>query len=226
MASAGADPAIVGLVLSGSQAREGMATAHSDHDVYVIVQDGAETGLSGMRTPYLDLVLFTLTEFRTDRTEWNRYSYAHSKVLIDRLDGEIAAIVRRQATLTPEEARQRVAEALDDYVNLVYRSMKTRGEGSHLDAAESVGPLLTTVFALHGRLRPYNKYLRWELERHPLGPPEWAVEPLLPQVQRVLADGDKPTQAGLSTQVERAARAAGHGDTLDAWGQDLELCRG
>lgn len=50
-----ADPAVVGVVLTGSQAREGMATVHSDHDVYVIVTEGATTTLTPIRSPQLDL---------------------------------------------------------------------------------------------------------------------------------------------------------------------------
>lgn len=56
---AAADPAVVGLVLKGSQAHEGMPTAHSDHDLYVVLADDATTGLArfaGYRTPELDLV--------------------------------------------------------------------------------------------------------------------------------------------------------------------------
>ncbi|MFG2825820.1 hypothetical protein ACGFX4_41120 [Kitasatospora sp. NPDC048365] len=37
VADATADPAVVGLVLKGSRAHDGMATEHSDHDVYVLV---------------------------------------------------------------------------------------------------------------------------------------------------------------------------------------------
>lgn len=221
-----ADPAVVGVVLTGSQAREGMATVHSDHDVYVIVAEGATTALTPLRSPELDLAVVPLTRFREPET-WNRYSFVHCQLLLDR--GEIASLVAAKARLSAEEARQTVRLALDDYVNSAYRSMKSHRDGlpdaAHLDAAESVAPLLTTIFALHGRVRPFNKYLRWELERHPLGPAGWAADPLLPQLRRVTAGGDAAAQRALFACVEPAARAAGHGDVLDAWDDDLEMLR-
>jgi hypothetical protein len=64
---AAADPAVVGLVLKGSQAHEGMVTRYSDHDLYVILADGARTDLirfTRHRTQELDLVIVTLAEFR------------------------------------------------------------------------------------------------------------------------------------------------------------------
>jgi hypothetical protein len=81
---------------------------------------------------------------------------------------------------------------------------------------ESLPWLLETVFALHGRLRPYNKYLQWELENFPL--PESRNTMLMPA--RV------PTSAlRLFNQVEALARRHGHANVLDAWGVDIELIR-
>lgn len=95
----------------------------------------------------------------------------------------------------------------------------------HLDAAESVPYALEVLFALHRRVRPYNKYLRWELERSPLGDRRWEADRLLPVVRRLLADGAPDTQRALFTGIEEAARKAGHGEVLDSWGTDLELLR-
>jgi hypothetical protein len=79
---------------------------------------------------------------------------------------------------------------------------------------ESLPWLLETVFALHGRLRPYNKYLRWELESFPL-PDPWT-------------DALMPDQVGTASlrlfpAVETLARRRGHADVLDGWGSDIEL---
>ncbi|MZF84859.1 hypothetical protein [Streptomyces sp. SID5643] len=70
-----------------------------------------------------------------------------------------------------------------------------------------------------------NKYLRWELERQPLGDPRWDADRLLPALWRILADGDPPTRRALFAGVEEAARRAGHDEVLDAWGTDLGLLR-
>ncbi|MEV0977223.1 hypothetical protein [Streptomyces sp. NPDC049915] len=237
MARAGADPDVAGLVLSGSRVHDGMPTARSDHDLHVVLRDGHASPLADadrFRSAHLDLVVLTLTALR-DRglpggaDGWSRYAYVHAEVVLDRLDGEIARIVDRKRTLEQAEARAAVDAQLDAYVNQAYRSLKSHRDGraglAHLDAAESVPYALEVLFALHGRVRPYNKYLCWELERYPLGAPEWGTDRLLPLVRRILADGDRDTQRALFGRIEAAARAAGHDQVLDSWGEDLRLLR-
>ena len=235
VARAGADPAVAGLVLSGSQVHDGMPTVHSDHDLHVVLRDHDASPLSELdrfRSAHLDLVVLTLAEFRRrglpgDPAAFSRYSYVHARVLLDRLDGEIAAVLDRKRTLEPDEARTAAAGYLDAYVNQTYRSLKSYRDGraalGHLDAAESVPYALEVLFALHRRVRPYNKYLQWELERQPLGEDRWSAGRLLPVLRRLLADGDPHTQRALFGDLARAARAAGHGDVLDSWGDDLRL---
>ncbi|EST32572.1 hypothetical protein [Streptomyces niveus] len=238
VAHASASPDVVGLVLSGSHAREGMATAHSDHDVYVITADDRTVTpaalLDGRRSAALDVMRLSLSEFRTHglpggTDPWDRYAFAHSQVLLDRLDGTITRLVAEKAVLDAPEAYRLVRSELDAYINSLYRSVKSHRDArpavAHLDAAESVPYLLTVVFALHQRVRPYNKYLLWELEHHPLGAPEWAAGVLFPQLGRIVADGDPATQRALFATVERAARQAGHASVLDSWGADIDLLR-
>lgn len=86
-----------------------------------------------------------------------------------------------------------------------------------------MGHLLELLFALDRRPRPYNKYLRWELARHPL--PGWDGAALLRDVDRVSASGDVVVRRRLFALVEAAARRAGHGAVLDGWGEDLRLMR-
>lgn len=83
---AAADPAVVGLVLKGSQAHEGMTTEHSDHDLYVILADGATTELTrftGHRTPELDLVILSLDRFRAaGMPGFERYALARAQIVL------------------------------------------------------------------------------------------------------------------------------------------------
>ncbi|MFF9028245.1 hypothetical protein [Streptomyces iakyrus] len=232
-----ADPGVVGLVLSGSRVHAGMPTVHSDYDLHVVVRDESVPVLAALdrfRSAHLDLVVLTLAQFRTRGMpgrpdSFARYSYIHAEVLFDRLDGAVAEILDQKRILGADEAREASAGWLDAYVNQTYRSLKSyrddRPDLGHLDAAESVPYALEVLFALHRRVRPYNKYLRWELERQPLGDPRWDADRLLPALRRILADGDPPTQRALFADVEEAARRAGHDEVLDAWGTDLGLLR-
>ena len=110
-----ADPAVLGLVLSGSRARESMPTVHSDYDVYVVVDDDLPDGteqLDALRTAQLDLAVLPLTRFRTrglpgDPASWDRYAFVHCQVLFDRDGATITGLVQRKAVLDPDEAQWR-----------------------------------------------------------------------------------------------------------------------
>ncbi|MFB7739502.1 hypothetical protein ACFC08_35180 [Streptomyces sp. NPDC056112] len=226
-----ADSAVVGLVLKGSRAHEGMTTEHSDHDLYVVLADGATTALTrftGHRTPELDLVILSLDEFRAaGMPGFERYALARARIVLDRLDGVIAQILADKARLDADEAFREAGESLDAYANSLYRSVKNDRDGhtlaARLDAADSIRFLLELLFALDRRPRPYNKYLEWELARFPL--PGWDTGMLLDAADRIAGMGDVSTQRRLFAQVEAVARQAGHGAVLDAWGEDLHLMR-
>jgi hypothetical protein len=243
VARAEADTSVLGLFLHGSHAFEGMATSHSDYDVGVITDDSEQGRLwQGGKTEELDWGTTTLAALRSrvlDGLHWpdgaerwpdpERYIFAHTRVLIDRLDGRLTAIVREAATF-PARSRERLPTMLDAYINLVYRSLKSWRDGrrleAHLDAAESIDLALWVLFAMHQRLRPPNKYLRWELQQHSLGAERWDQAHLLERVQRILTDGDPDTQRSLFRDIESTARANGLGETVDGWGTDLRLLRG
>jgi len=103
-----------------------------------------------------------------------RWGYCYTQVLRDETGGRIPAALRRMETHTVAEARRMLlhGDQLDGYVNMAYRALKSERDGrrleSRLDAAESVPWWLDVVFTLEGRVRPYNKYLAWELREHPL----------------------------------------------------------
>ncbi|WP_210583484.1 hypothetical protein [Streptomyces sp. GESEQ-35] len=228
---AAADSAVVGLVLKGSRVHEGMTTDHSDHDLYVVLADGATTAITrftGHRTPQLDLVILSLDEFRAaGQPGFERYALARARIVLDRLDGGIAQILARKARLDADEAFHEAGAWLDAYVNSLYRSVKNDRDGhplaARLDAADSIRFLLELLFALDRRPRPYNKYLEWELARFPL--PGWDTGFLLDAADRISETGDVSTQRRLFAQVEAVVRRAGHGAVLDAWGEDLDLMR-
>jgi len=124
---------------------------------------------------------------------------------------------------------------LGGYINFTYRSLKSARDGrqleQRLDATESVPWLLDVMFALVGRVRPYNKYLPWELREHPLNAPEWAASRFLPLLDSLITDGHDDTLRRIYAVVERECRGHDliHGTCLGAeindWGDNLRLLR-
>lgn len=230
---------LLGLVLSGSTAR-GMATDSSDLDVYVVLSDETAQAPAASRSSAVDEIPITLTDLESvprfgSPGWWQRWSFAWAPTLLDRTAGRIPAAARRQATLTPDESHAVLIDhdRLDGWLNLAYRALKADRDGlraeCRLDAAESVPWLLDVVFALAGRVRPYNKYLTWELTEHPIK--DWPVDVVMPLVRRLL-DGDVDAIRVLFTRIEAACAEhdADHVDgrastTIAEWGDELALFR-
>jgi predicted nucleotidyltransferase len=237
LAHAEDDDGVVGLFVFGSRAREGFADDASDYDVGVVLREEALKAFDE-RWPYehgapVEVASTTLAGLRDHAepgtpSEWARYQYAHVELLVDK-SGEVSAILAEKARLPEEHRRTIAADALDAYLNSTYRSLREHDRGLHLaarlDAAESVPPLLTAIFAFEQRVRPFNKYLEWELREHPLREPAWAVEPFLPRVERISA-GDAGEQRAMFRDVERVAREHGFGEVIDGWEPDVTWLRG
>jgi len=228
---------LLGLVLSGSAARD-LATEHSDLDMIVVLADEAAAGRSTAKSREVDEAVDSWSELRavpTFGTEdwWYRWSYAWAPVLLDRTGGALADAVRRQATLSPEEADGVLIDhdRLDGWLNFTYRALKDDRDGrrleARLDAAESVPWLLDVVFAMAGRVRPYNKYLPWELRTHPLD--GWPADDLLGLVERTLegdVDAIRETFARVRPACSSYDAARGHTlttDMVEGWGEELRL---
>jgi hypothetical protein len=234
-----ADSGVVGLVLTGSRGRGFRVRPDSDWDVRLAVRDESfDDCVERYATPHgslVEVVVFRLSTFALvglpgSGSEWDRYSYVRAELVLDKLDGGIAALVARKATLSEEEVRRLAPHALDDYVNSCYRSARNHQNGlvleSHLDAAESVGPLLTTLFALDRRVRPFNKFLAFELELEPLPGGAWSADRLLARVRTITASGDLAAQQELFRDVEALAREHGLGEVIDGWEPDVAWLRG
>lgn len=231
------DPSILGLVLSGSAAG-GMETERSDVDVLVVRAEPG--GHRTRRSPAIDEIPESLKELEEvspygSAGWWGRWSYAYAEILRDDTGGRITDAVRRLAAVDDAEQRSILIDhdLLDGWVNFAYRALKSNRDDrrleSRLDAAESVPWLLDVVFTLAGRVRPYNKYLPWELRRHPLAVPEWSAETFLPEIERMLV-GDPAALRRTFVVVDREVRAwdAAHdttvcGDTIDSWGDELGI---
>jgi len=232
------DPNILAFSLGGSRGK-GFYTEHSDHDCLMIVADAA---LADYRERFhqvsrseLDCIVMTLDQFRAyaewgGPEAWDRYSFAHARVELDKT-GQVQALMDAKAQV-PVEARTAFIDAsLDHYINQVYRALKAARDGrpiaARLEAAEQVPPLLDALFALHdGRLRPFHKYLQWELETHPLAQLPWLPDVLLDKLLAILATADPSLQREIFDKIEPLFRTAGHDRVFDAWGDALAVVRG
>ena len=181
------------------------------------------------------MVVLSLAEFEQagevgTESAWDRYSYVGAEIVIDKDDGHIAEVIKAKSTLPSAVAHSVAAEYLDDYVNSYYRAAKNLRSGlvfeADLDAAASVGAALSFLFAAHERVRPFNRFLRWELEQYPLPGDLWTAESLLPRLQVILASGDIGEQQRLFRDIERLARSHGFENVIEGWEPDVAWLRG
>jgi hypothetical protein len=230
---------LLGLVLSGSAGRA-MATERSDLDVFVVLADTGGRGPETSRSATLDETVVAISElervppFGTGGW-WYRWSFAWAPVLVDRTEGRLAAALHRQATVAADEAESILVEhdRLDGWLNFAYRALKNDRDGRalerRLDAAESMPWLLDVIFTLEGRVRPYQKYLPWELRQHPLT--HWRAEELLALLTATL-DGDPSAIRSAFARINEVCAAFDSSmpspvltPVIESWGDDLQLLK-
>jgi predicted nucleotidyltransferase len=231
---AGADRSVVGVVVFGSRAVGADLTPGSDVDCFVIV-DGTPEEAERWRTHGSEVEAWpmTLDTFRThalhgDDGAWNRPTFIRARVDLDKLNGEIGAIVERKRRLSDDEAKAVVADSLDDAINMLYRALKSaeagRREAARLDAAQAIGPLLTAAFALESRVRPWNRWLERELAIDPLATPAFAD--LVARAASLAADPTPQTIHAAFRMLDEGARDAGYGASVDDWHPYVTWLRG
>lgn len=229
-----------GLVLSGSAGR-GLATERSDVDVFVILTRDGMTHRQTTHSQGVDEIPVSLEALQEvpvfgSHGWWFRWSFAWAPVLLDRTDGALQSALTVQATVSPTEAESILVEhdRLDGWLNYAYRALKNDRDGRalerRLDAAESLPWLLDVIFSMAGRVRPYHKYLPWELEHHPL--PDWGRDTFLPLIESTL-DGDPSAIRSIFERIEPLCEAFDRQrgrpvlrSVIDDWGDELLLLRG
>ena len=216
---------VVGLYVFGSRGRDFMVDERSDWDVCVVLADPEARERFDREFPYahgarVEIVSTTLDGIRNESSEHGRYAAAHADVVLDKTGGELTRVVAGQESLPSGTRDAVVREALDGYINQTYRSLRYC---TRLDAVEAIPYALRTIFALENRVRPYNKYLEWELRHHPLD--GWTADDLLPLLDRVLT-GERKAQHELFELIEEPARREGFGDVVDGWEPDVDWLRG
>ncbi|MFA7253393.1 MAG: hypothetical protein WC107_02475 [Patescibacteria group bacterium] len=223
------DNNIIGFVLVAGRGK-GFSTEYSDYDTMMIVADGKEDQYKEQYKNFNDtcdvyVKLFSLSEFEKyaewgSDFEWDRYNFAHLKAQIDKT-GEIQKIINEKGKLPEGKIREIVSFNLGCYINSYHRAVKNHRDkneaASHFDAAESIPLLLSALFALEGRMRPYNKFLEWELEKYPLAKIPWDGITFFDMLRKIIDTGDIKTQKEIFNQVKNLFCNNGYKDEINEW---------
>ena len=152
-----------------------------------------------------------------------RYSFANVSVLIDKT-GQLQRLVDEKEFIPEERSLPIVRTALGAYTNSLYRSLKclrnSNSLGARLEAADAIGHVLTAIFAVEGRHRPYYGYLARELAARPLRIFPLPAGELLAMLDTILDTADAATQQHLLAIVDDLGRRAGCADVFDEWEDD------
>lgn len=228
---AAADDQVLGLVLTGGRGK-GVATALSDWDGLLVITEEGMPLWSTYDFEDLDLTVISDSEF-VDYAEpetafsWRGYDFAHLRPVVDRRG--FGAQLARKGQLTEGRAERLAEEYLGAALNSLYRAAKSHRDGDEtsalLDLGEMGGYYLTAVFALDGRLRPYNKLLRWDLGRAPLVHVSLPGERLIALLTGALRETDLAAAWSLAEHAAGGFRKAGLTEVLDDWEDHLRDIR-
>lgn len=226
------DENVHSVLLTGSYAH-GMATSDCDIDLHVVLDRADDTWRTGS-AGRVDLRVADRRMFRRIPAHpsnwWDRYRIARGRILMDRTDGDFEHDLRSWGQLTGDEQLDALDYYLDPYVTYSLRSLHEFQAGetrvAHLDALEALPWALRLIFALHGRVRPTNRYLEWELTHHPLDGPEWAADWLLGACDDLRRTGSPQAQRELFARIEPCLRRRGFGGALDGYPKAMSYLHG
>lgn len=220
---------IIGLILVGSRGK-GFENEYSDYDLIMIIKDEASEILhkkyEAQTLNNVDLATYSFSDFKIlagweSPESWDSYSYAHVKMLVDKTGGELEKIVQEKGQIPQDKLNEFIDKWLDGYINGVYRSVKCFRNGNlfgaQLEASNSILDLLTVVFAMNGRHRPFLDYIQAELETYPLENLPWSSVEFVEKIKIVLATAKLEVQQELLRGLEKMSRETGHGQVFDDW---------
>lgn len=229
---AAADQNIIGLFSTGSCGK-GMITDESDFDATMIVKDDVideyKNKYQGIGGVLCDLSIKNRSELKDSAAwggpmVWDRYNYTHLKAEVDKT-GEIQKIIDEKGIIPADIRKEFVSASLDGFINQVYRSVKCFRDGnkiaSQLEAADGLPSLLNAIFGLEGKIKPFYKYLDWELINYPLEKLPWTKDEFISILVKIVQTGDLLTQQNVLKTVERTFRKEGYGELFDSWEEML-----
>lgn len=220
------DNRIIGIILAGGRGK-GAFSENSDYDVILVTTDeGFESVKKDYpKTEYIDSLPHAISEFREHaktgtRTQYDKYTFTHNTAILDK-NGEIQKLVDEKGTLESDKVQKIAHDALGGYLNSLHRSLKNLRDGNvlagHLDATETIPRILTFIFAIEKRVRPFNKFLVWELENHPLTKLPISASDFIAKIKIVAQNADFETQKELLEIMRKLAMENGHTDEITDW---------
>jgi predicted nucleotidyltransferase len=214
-------PYVIGIILAGSRGK-GKVTKHSDYDIFVITKNKTPKSIKKQILHFkqndFEIFIKPFSQFKKYAAwgggwVWDRYNFTWLKANLDKT-GKIQKIINEKGVIPKIHIKPFIQSNLDHYINQVYRSIKCHRDGdllaSRLEANESISPLLNAVFALHGRLRPYYKYLLWELKKKPLNKLPISGKDFILLVKKIAETGDIKTQQKLLKTMGSTFTKNGH----------------
>ncbi len=223
------DHNVLAFWLDGSRGK-GFVTQKSDYDGTMIVKDVVlnqyKKKYGSKRNPEIELKVLTLSQLKKyaeygSGMEWDRYNFAHLVTEFDRTK-KIQTIIDGKSTVPKNNCKKIISPALGAFINLAYRAEKNIRDGNstaaQLDTIEAIPFFLDAIFALEGRVRPYNKYLVWELEKYSLTLFPWKKGQLIKKMTTTMkGDGTSHTLLDLLLVIRPIFKKAGYTAEFDEW---------
>jgi len=222
------DQNVLAFWLDGSRGK-GMVTKNSDYDGRMIVKDNViekyKQKYESKQNPEIELSVMTLDElvehakYGTEM-DWDRYNFAHLKVMFDRT-GKIQKIIDDKSQISKPEKDIMIKNALGAFINQVYRLEKHVKDGNllaaKLEAIEAIPFFLEAIFAFEGKARPYNKYLAWELDNYPLNKFPWKKGELIEKIISLIEKDQLHILHEFFVTIRPIFRKEGYNEEFDEW---------
>lgn len=230
------DPNILALIPTGSYGK-GAQTDKSDFDCIIIVNENVDelkSKYNNSNSPLFEINVLSLSDFSSyalsgTANEWDAYNFAHIKPLVDKTNGKLQQIIDNKSLFNPENINSYVIGTLDAYINSVYRALKNNRDGyllaSKLDAIDSINFLLNAVFALNGKVRPFNKYLEFELRNYPLQKLPCSADELLTLINSLLNNYNTKDICSLFEIAYKLFTENGYKNVFDGWNEKIDWIR-
>lgn len=222
------DGRIIGLMLSGGRGK-GVFSPNSDYDVILISTDEGFEGVKKeyTKTEYVDSLPHSISDFKEyakmeTKTQYDKYTFTHNSALIDKT-GELEKLIDEKGSLSSDDAKKNAREALGGYLNSLHRYFKSvRNKklfSAHLHAVDTIPRIITFLFAIEDRVRPFNDLLEFELENYPLKKLSISSFDFISKIQSIAKNADIDTQKELLEIIRKLAIENGHADRIKDWEQ-------